>query len=126
MPQYFCAQTRRATSTAPSLSLMAVTGWRRIACVNEAGRSSVWVRAGTDDRGARLLFEIDQDHVACLRATRERELFAIAREGEPENPLRSKIGQLFRRRAIHGLRPEVRNAAAREHVNDRAPVSGPG
>ena len=84
------------------------------------------VRAGTDDRGARLLFEIDQDHVACLRATRERELFAIAREGEPENPLRSKIGQLFRRRAINGLRPEVRNATAGENVNNRAAVCGPG
>ena len=75
---------------------------------------------------ARSLFEIDQDHVTRLRATRERELFPIARESEPENALRSKIGQLFRRRAINGLRPEVRNATAGENVNNRAAVCGPG
>ena len=69
--------------------------------------------------------EIDQDHIARLRATRERELFTIAREGEPENALRRKIGQLFRRRAVNGLCPEVRNATRREDVNDRAAVRAP-
>src|SRR5207302_11350783 len=100
MPQYFCAQTRRAILTALLSSLMAGTGWRRIACVNEpCGTRILRVIHGRDARAlcqtaplpARSLFEIDQDHVTRLRATRERELFPIARESEPENALRSKI-----------------------------------
>src|SRR5437762_129610 len=51
---------------------------------------------------------------------------AIAREGEPENALRSKVRQLFPLRAIDGLRPEVRNTVARDNVNDRAAVCVPG
>src|SRR5436853_5166803 len=84
------------------------------------------LKYGAPDHAARLLFEIDQDHVARLRATRERELFAVARDGEPKNVLRSEVGQLFRRHATNGLRPEVRNATARENVNNRAAVCGPG
>ena len=72
------------------------------------------------------LFEIsNQDHIACLRAARKRELFAVVREVEPENLVGLEVGQLFRRPAVRGQRPDVRDAVNRVYVGQGAPVRRP-
>src|SRR4029077_1817754 len=67
----------------------------------------------------------DQDDIARLRAARERQLFAVAREVEPEDAVGFEVGQLFHCSAVERLSDDVRDAAARVNVGDGATVGRP-
>src|SRR5262249_19829411 len=56
-------------------------------------------------------FEVaDQNHVARLRAAREGELLAVAREVEPEDLVGLEVGQLYRLATVQWQRPDVGDA----------------
>src|SRR4029077_8905879 len=67
----------------------------------------------------------DQDDIARLRAARERQLFAVAREVEPEDTVGFEVGQLFHCSAVERLGDDVGDAAARVNVGESATVGRP-
>src|SRR5206468_9505890 len=67
----------------------------------------------------------DQDHVARLRAAREGELLAVAREVEPEDLVGLEVGQLYRLPAVQRQRPDVGDAVDRVYVGQGASIRRP-
>src|SRR5207244_3728216 len=67
----------------------------------------------------------DHNHVARLRAAREGELLAVAREVEPEDLVGLEVGQLYRLPAVQRQRPDVGDAVDRVYVGQGASIRRP-
>src|SRR5437870_2900582 len=77
------------------------------------------------NRHSVLVKVADQDHVARLRAAREGELAAVAREVEPEDLVGLEVRQLYRLPAVQRQRPDVRDAVDCVYVGQGASVRRP-
>ena len=67
----------------------------------------------------------EQHNIAVDYATRQGELFAIARPRKVEDALVFELGQLFRRTAIERLRPNIRDAVRRADECNRTAIGRP-
>src|SRR5438552_13217188 len=72
-----------------------------------------------------LLQVTEQDDVALLCATRDGQLFPVARPGVAENLVAREVGQLLGLAAFERLAPEVAHALACQGVHQAVAVAGP-
>src|SRR5207244_7731789 len=83
---------------------------RQVASGFRNGRVLYWKRLSPSEIA-------NQHHVTRLRAARQGNLFSVARDVEAEDSFRSKVRQLFWRRAVDWLRPEIGNTFLSNSVN---------
>src|SRR5436305_5524890 len=81
--------------------------------------------AGLGARGSALTEISDEHDVVDLMAARDGELATVARDGVVAYEVGGEVGQLFGRRAVEGLRPDVGDIFEDIYETDGAPVGRP-